>query len=158
MEIVDTGHNKSFNRGGLRRVTRKTTTSELENNGVREALESAIIREETRGPMFQAIAIIVFKEKKLAATVAKFLIEQAKKKVNVTAQQLVSSAPQSRPNCLVIHVWQKKCKNQRKSKSRRNVEKLWHPRSPLTERPGPYGAPSKESVDQRPQLVSKTRK
>lgn len=69
----------------------------LKDDGVYEALESAIIQMGNSVPMTEAIAKAIAKDKKLMALVAKFVAHQAIKKVYDATQQSVIVGPPSLP-------------------------------------------------------------
>lgn len=70
VETVDAVNNKSFVKNVFWRAVRAVMTTMLEDNGARDALESAVIRAETSGPMAQAVSNMVVEKKKLMAPVA----------------------------------------------------------------------------------------
>lgn len=80
-ETVDTDVYKSFIRGAYKKAVRKITTTMLEDDVVRKAFESAIIRVVTSTPIVHAAANMVIKEEKPMEPGAKFVAGLQKGKI-----------------------------------------------------------------------------
>lgn len=92
IEIMDTGHDKSFIKEHMW-AARKLMTTMLEDDVVCKVFEPATTRVATSGPMFQEIVNKFVKNEKFVSPMAKFVAKHAKKKIRHAAQQLVLLAP-----------------------------------------------------------------
>lgn len=97
MGNLEENHCMAFLCDSLREAIRSMLTSILNDEGVRDAFETAVIQLATSGPMVLATAKVPVNEEKIAALTVRFVASQARKEVREAGQQSVIFIPPPPP-------------------------------------------------------------